>query len=341
MAKIDLIEDLQKAIEGIDLDFLQGCNVLITGATGLIGGALSLALIKSDININIYLSSRNRKNLESQYIDYKSDFLHFLEIDVLRPPNLTIDFDYIIDCASLGNPAAFREQPVDIIMSNVGGVNNLLSYGKGHKIKRFLYVSSGEVYGEGDGRDFEESYSGYVDVSNVRSCYPLSKRAAENLCIAYSYQYDMDVVIARPCHTFGPNFTDSDDRAYAQFIRNVVNGDDIVLRSQGSQIRSWLYVADCVSAILYILKYGSSREAYNISSSELTVSIREFAEMIAHKAGKRVIFNIPEGTDKNAIISRGVLSPSKLYGLGWNPNFSFESAIEHTINIAKSKDIDK
>ena len=68
--------------------------------------------------------------------------------------------------------------------------------------------SSGEVYGEGDGRVFTEEYSGYVDCASPRSCYPSSKRAAETLCISYGVEYNVDVVIARPCHVYGPEFTD-------------------------------------------------------------------------------------------------------------------------------------
>ena len=101
----------------------------------------------------------------------------------------------------------------------------------GHNLKRFLYISTGEVYGEGDGRAFTEDYSGYVDCTKPRSCYPSSKRASETLCASYSSEYGLDVVIARPSHTYGPYFTESDNRVYAQFIRNGLKGGKVLAHS--------------------------------------------------------------------------------------------------------------
>lgn len=334
MAEINnkqLCTDLLNAIDGIDISPLNGKRVLITGATGLIGKAVSLALTIANAGIDIYLASRNLTKVMASFADYRDRGIRFIEHDVTMPLNSEIDFDYIIDCASPGYPKAFKEHPVDVIMANVAGVNNLLSYGVRHNLKKFVYVSSGEIYGEGDGNDFVESYSGYVNVSDVRSCYPSSKRAAESLCIAYASQYGIEVSIVRPCHTFGPNFTASDDRAYAQFFRNVLNGEDIVLKSPALQVRSWLYVADCAAAIIHVLVNGKNGEAYNISSKNITLAIRDFAETIAESANRKVVFDIPEGIDKNAIISRGVLNPDKLYSIGWTPRFSIQEAIRNTL----------
>ena len=76
---------------------------------------------------------------------------------------------------------------------------------------------------------------------------PLVKEQQETLCCSYYQQYGAEVVIARPCHTYGPNMSVKDNRATAQFIGNALRGEDIVLKSSGSQLRSYCYVADCVS----------------------------------------------------------------------------------------------
>ena len=79
--------------------------------------------------------------------------------------------------------------------------------------------------------------------------------------MCYAAEYGVDVVIGRPCHTYGPFFTESDNRAYAQFIRNAIAGEDIVLKSTGLQYRSWCYVVDCASALLHILLKGETGQA--------------------------------------------------------------------------------
>ena len=129
----------------------------------------------------------------------------------------------------------------------------------------------------------------------------------------------MDCVIARPSHTYGPYFTESDNRVYAQFIRNIQRGEDIVMKSTGSQFRSWCYVDDCVSALLYILLEGKSGEAYNIADNTSNISIRELAEMIAEIGNRKVIMQLPDDAEKAGynVVTKSVFSTAKLEALGW------------------------
>lgn len=206
-------------------------------------------------------------------------------------------------------------------------------------MKRFLFVSSGEVYGESDGRIFTEDYSGYVDCMSPRSCYPSSKRAAETLCVSYMSEYGAGVVIARPCHTYGPDFSENDNRVYAQFIRNALRGEDIVMKSTGSQFRSWSYVVDCASAILYILLKGKNGEAYNIADEASNISIRELAEITASMVGRKVVMEVPDETERKGYnpVSKSVYSVEKLKTLGWQPVTSIKDGIRKTINHLQSK----
>lgn len=327
-----LESDLVLLSRRIPSDFFENRKILITGASGLIGNAVArLLLCNKDLRCEIYLMSRSEANLAKAFKSHLDDErIRLLPHDVTERLDSDVSFDYMIDCASYGNPKAFRENPVGIITTNVVGVNNLLSYGMNHGLKRMVYVSSGEVYGEGDGNDFQEEDSGNIDYSNIRSCYPVSKRAAEALCRSYSAQYGMDVVVARPCHVFGPNFTDTDDRAFAQFFRNVVDDKDIVLKSPATQVRSWLYVADCAYALIYLLIHGKSGEAYNVATLNETKSIREFAQSIAAVAHKDVIFEIDDVAVRNAVISRGVLDSAKLHRLGWSESSDIDTGIAHT-----------
>lgn len=300
---------------------LSGCNILITGATGLIGSCLVEVLMeRKQKDYQVYALGRNEGRAMERFSKYwDNERFHFVRYDVTKPLQSDIDFQYIIHAASNASPNFFATKPVEIIKANINGVSNLMDYGLEHGLKRFLFVSSGEVYGEGDGRAFTEDYSGYVDCTSPRSCYPTSKRAAESLCVSYAQEYGVEVVIARPSHTYGPHFTESDNRVYAQFIRNVLRGEDIVMKSTGEQFRSWCYVVDCVSGLLHILLKGENGQAYNIADNSSNISIRELAEMIAEIGGKKVVFDIPSDAEKKGynVVTKSVFDTQKLGGLGW------------------------
>ena len=336
--------DLQYVLDCIQLEQLRGCNILVAGATGLIGSFLVDVLMLSNellhYNINVFAMSRKKESLEKRFKSHlKSPFFHPIQHDVKFPLTCHYRFDYIINAASNAYPLAFSTDPVGTIMGNILGVYNLLEYARQKGIKRFLFISSGEVYGQGNENvsAFDESYSGYVDNTNPRSCYPNAKRAAETLCVAYTKQYGIDTVIARPCHIYGPTATKNDNRASAQFINNVLSGNDIVMKSQGLQLRSYCYVADCVSGILTILLKGETGQAYNIANANSNVTIREMAEIIASISGKKVVFEIPSEIEKAGYnpVMQSVLNAGKLEKLGWKANYDIKTGLKRTIDILK------
>lgn len=320
---------------------MDGCNVLVTGATGLIGGCLTDILMRAPVSgINVYAAGRDEARARKRFADYEANpSFHFLPLDVTSPLQGNIPYHYIIHAASNGSPAAFAHTPVEIVKANVYGVAHLMEYGLAHQMRRMLYVSSGEVYGEGDGRVFTENYSGYVDCTKARSCYPSSKRAAETLCASYVAEYGADVVIARPSHTYGPHFTETDNRVYAQFIRNVLQDEDIVMKSEGRQFRSWCYVVDCATALLYILLKGTSGEAYNIADNASNVSIRKLAELVADIGGRKVVVQLddPEAEAQRSPVSRAVFDTSKLQALGWSIGGTLREKMAATIAMQKGK----
>ena len=315
---------------------LSGCNILIIGATGLIGGCLVETLMMNPKrDYQVYASGRNQARAMERFKDFVNDeSFHFLKYNVIEPLDSDIRFDYIIHAASNGSPNFFAQKPVEVMKSNLYGLVNLMEYGLAHGMKRMLYLSSGEVYGEGDGRVFTEDYSGYVDCTKPRSCYPSSKRAAETLCVSYVEEYGADVVIARPCHVYGPHFTEQDNRVYAQFIRNVLSGEDIVMKSTGEQFRSWCYVVDCVSALLRILLKGECGQAYNIADVKSNISIRELAETIACLGNKKVVIDIPDTDEKKGfnVVMKSVFSTEKLELLGWKANTNIKDGLRNTIS---------
>ncbi len=329
-------EDILQIFEqDLPWEKLSGSNILVTGATGLIGGCMvDTLMMNPHRDYHVYATGRNEERAKSRFKDYVNDEgFHFIKYDVLRPLESDVRFDYIIHAASNASPNFFSQKPVEVIKSNIIGVSNLIEYGLEHDMKRILFVSTGEIYGEGDGRAFTEEYSGYIDCAKPRSCYPSSKRTAETLCVSYAEEYGVDVVIARLCHTYGPYFTEQDNRVYAQFIRNVLNGEDIVMKSTGEQFRSWCYVVDAVTALLYILLKGKRCEAYNVADEGSNISIRELAEIIASIGGKKVVVNVPGVNEIKGFnpVSRSTFSTEKLKKLGWLTTGSIREKLHNTI----------
>lgn len=300
---------------------LDGCNILITGATGLIGACLVEVLMnRPNRNYRVYASGRDETRARNRFKAFvNDDGFRFFCYDVTQPLQGNTPFHYIVHAAGDAVPQAFATRPVEVIKANIYGLVHLMEYGLQNGLCRLLYVSSGEVYGEGDGRVFTEDYSGYVDSMSPRACYPSAKRAAETLCVSYGVEYGIETVVARPCHVYGPYFTSNDNRVYAQFLRNVLRGEDIVMKSSGTALRSWCYVVDCVSALLHILLKGAPGEAYNIADASSEITIRDLACMLADAAGQQVRIELPAGAEKAVFntVTKSLFSTAKLESLGW------------------------
>lgn len=332
---------LQIASLSLPWEQLNDCNILVTGATGLIGSCLvDVLMMHPNRNFHVYAAGRNEaraRNLFARYVDDAA--FHFVQYDVMQPIQSDVPFHYIIHAASNASPNFFAKQPVEVMKANLMGVCHLMDYGLIHDLRRFLYVSTGEVYGEGDGRIFTEEYSGYVNTMSSRSCYPSSKRAAETLCVAYAEEYGVDAVVARLSHVYGPHFTESDNRVYAQFIRNVLQGEDIVMKSTGEQFRSWCYVVDAVKGLLYILLKGQSGCAYNVADPSSNISIRQLAEMIADIGGHKVVINAPADNEQKGYnpVTKSVFSTKKLEDLGWKVVGTMREKMDATIRECKKR----
>lgn len=264
----------------------------------------------------------------------------FIQQDVCKPfENFSAQVDFIIHAASPADPVNMAKYPADTLLANVLGTKNLLEYGLAQGMERFLFVSSGEAYGQPDENqdDFVEGYCGPLDLTSPRSCYPEGKRAAEVLCQSYRRQFGADVVIVRPCHLFGPTMSRKDSRAVAEFLWAAAEGRDIVLKSDGLKERSHCYVIDAVQGLLVALEKGESGQAYNIADRRYQMTIRAFAEQAAEAGGCRVVFDLPSDMESRGYsrVSRQVLDAGKLEGLGWKPGYSIENGVAEAIRILR------
>lgn len=329
-----------------NLDRINGSSVLVTGAAGLICSAIVDFLINLNDTVNagvrIYVAVRNLEKAANRFGDRldRPDVV-LVEYDAVKPLGWNYHVDYIIHGASPANPSMYVKQPVETMLANFIGMNNILQYAKDNGVRRVLFVSSSEVYGKKENaKPYKNKEYGYVDILNPRACYPCAKRACETLCVSYMDEYGVDSVTARLGHVYGPTATRSDTRASSQFFYDVLYGHDIVMKSAGMQMRSYCYVVDCVSAIMTVLLNGASGSAYNISNSSSVVTIRELADTIAECAGRKVVFENPSDEEKKGynLMFNSSLDSTMLENLGWDGLFSLRNGVAHTIRILRGDD---
>lgn len=323
-------------------DRIENKRVLITGASGQIGSFLVDVLMnrnnKFDGNISIVAVGRNKERAHERFIDYweDSNFV-FISMDINNQFSDIQDVDYVIHAASNTHPQAYSEDPIGTIMTNIIGTSNLLNFSIQCNIKRFLFLSSVEVYGEnrGDVEYFDERYFGYIDCNTLRAGYPESKRTGEALCQAYKKKYDLDFVTLRLPRIYGPTLLESDTKAISQFIKKALLNEDIVLKSEGNQYYSYSYIADAVSGLLTVLFYGESGEAYNISSDNSDIHLKNLADVVASYNNLKVIYNLPDFIEAQGYskATKAVMSCTKLQNLGWKSNFSIHDGIKRTLDI--------
>lgn len=327
---------------GLPLNKLRKAKILITGANGLIASSLAEMLYriseKENLAIELYLLCRNEERGKVRFKNILGKNIHLQVQDVSEPLSSDVYFDFIIHAASSAHPDAFNTVPVDVMKANLFGTYNLLEYTREHKGCRFMFVSSSEIYGENfDGIElFYEDTLGKINPAKFRSCYPESKRASETMCACYTKQYGADTVMVRPAYIFGKAVIDSNKRADVYFLRQALNKNDIVMYSKGEQIRSYCYVDDCVSGMLYVLLKGESGEVYNIGNPDGTISMHDYAQKIADIGGVRLIYNPdtkPAGTTFLQT-TKLILAVDKLERLGWKAQYSIDEGLKDIFESA-------
>jgi len=341
-------EDLSH-ICSLDLpfDLLKGSSIVVSGATGLIGSCFVDSLmalnVQKGLGCKVYALGRSAAKASERFSQYEGDPLfEFVSHDINLPLEIPEagEVGYVIHLASNTHPVAYATEPVSTITTNIFGTRNLLEFARNHSARRFAFASSNEVYGEnrGDTELFDEKYCGYIDSNTLRAGYPESKRCGEALCQAYARQYGLDVVIPRFTRSFGPTLLSSDTKALSQFLRNALNGEDIVLKSAGTQFYSYTYVADAVAGLFYVLLKGESGEAYNISDESCDITLRDLAKTIAGLCGTSVRFEIPNAVESAGFskATKARLDSSKLRSLGWSAAYPITPALSRTLQVLKT-----
>lgn len=301
---------------------------LLTGATGYIGSMLAKKILMLGGNLTVIV--RNPARLD-EYISSVAEVIKADITDNEAVCSVNEKYDFIIHCAAPTKSAFMQLNPVEVIKSIVNGTDNILSLASRCEAKSVVYLSSMEVYGQiscFEDEKITENEMGYINVADVRSCYPIAKITAENLCHSYHAEYGVPVKIARLAQVFGRGVRPDDRRVFAQFAKSVRTGVDIILHTVGTSLGNYCDIDEAIDAILFILYNGTNSEVYNVVNEKNSMSIREMAELVAQKiaGGKiKVSYDIPNGNPFGYAPTTALrLSGEKLRKLGWTAKRSLE-----------------
>lgn len=332
----------------IDWERFRNKTVLITGATGRLGMYIVEAINKADIdwnlNITIVALARNKKKMKEVFGEsLKLPNMHLLIQDITEPIQWEGDIHYIFHTAGAASPLDFTKWPVDTLWGHVQGTRNVLELAREKKSEKVLYVSTVEIYGEWKREEgILEENMGVMRCDNARACYPEAKRLCEAMLASYEAQYQVPYVGVRMSHTFGPGISLDDGRSFSEFIKNVIRGEDIVLQTDGSAVRTFTYVADAIGAMLLAFTKGKEHY-YNIANTDNMISIRDLAELIAGldtKGKVTVKYAIQEEQKlKYLPFKLGIMNVDKITELGWRPQVGLEQAFRYTIESFQQRDI--
>lgn len=303
-------------------------KILVTGGAGFIGSNFVHHLLRKNddveiINLDKLTYAGNLENLRDIKGNPNYRFVKGDICDAGLVDELMVGVDVVVNFAaeshvdrSIGGPDAF-------IRTDVFGAFILLDAARRHNVKKFMQISTDEVYGSIDKGSFKET-----DALMPSSPYSASKAGADRLAYSYFVTYDLPVIITRCSNNFGPY--QYPEKLISLFVTNAIEDKPLPIYGDGKNVRDWLYVDDHCDAIHFLMAHGKDGEVYNIGGGNERTNL-EITDFILDKLNKpqslKTYVKDRLGHDR-----RYSVDCSKIARLGWQPQFTLESALEHTID---------
>ncbi|MFH0926491.1 MAG: NAD-dependent epimerase/dehydratase family protein [bacterium] len=333
--------------ENLPWESLKNKTFLVSGASGFLPAYIIETLLylneTRQLNIQIIGLVRSLEKAYARFPHYNNRNLNIIQQDVCDAIIIEERVDYIVHAASQATPKVFQTDPVGTILPNVIGTNNLLKLAVEKKVECFLFFSSSGVHGYVDESLYpiKEDCYGYLDPTNLASCYLESKRMGENMCIAWMHQYGAPIKIVRPAITYGPGMKLDDGRSFADFVSKIVNYQDIEIYSDGTALRNFCYLADATLGFFTVMLRGKVGEPYNIATDH-EISILDLARLLVDKVFpelnlKVVMKNDPSRNYLRTNYLRTTVDITKAKMLGWKLNFSIEEGFKRTVQSCRER----
>jgi len=291
---------------------LSGSRIFITGGTGFFGRWLleSLAYAVQHLRLQtevVVLTRHPQKFLRAAPHFREASWLRFIQGDVRDFTFPDGEFTHLLHAATEASASLNRDAPLLMLDTITEGTRRVLEMARSAKVQKFLFVSSGAVYGKQPTHteNVPEDYLGSADPLLTSNAYAVGKLYAEHVCALYARQFGLPVKIAR-CFAFvGPHLPLTTHFAIGNFIANVLAGEAIHIQGDGTPCRSYLYAADLTAWLWTLLCFGDTGKAYNVGS-EQSVSIAELATLVSEQATPALPVSIAKQKDPNAPIERYV-----------------------------------
>jgi dTDP-glucose 4,6-dehydratase len=319
----------------------KGKSIFLTGGTGFFGKWLLESFIhineKLALNAKITTLTRDPESFLNEFPFYKehSDTVKFVKGDILSYDfNLDEKFQFIIHAATAASDSLIKNNPLLMMDTITIGTRKVLDFAITQPLEGFLFVSSGAVYGKQPSNvtHIKETDSFKIEINSSSSAYAEGKRIAELYCSIYSEKYNLPVKIAR-CFAFvGPYLPLDTHFAIGNFIKNVLREEDILIKGDGSTIRSYMYASDLMICLWSILEKGLQNEMYNVGSDE-SISIKELAKKIISISDVKVEIKILGLTIKHENVDIYCPSISKLNAMNLLNKINLSESIDKTIKF--------
>lgn len=303
-------------------------RLLVTGGAGFIGSAFIKYILKkhSDwkvVNLDVLEYAGNLDNLREIETNPNYKFVHGNICNSILTDDLMQECDYVVNFAAQTHVDRSIVSPDAFVETNIKGTFNLLDTALKNGIKKFIQISTDEVYGS-----IDEGY--FTEKSPIRpnSPYSASKASADLLCLSYFKTYGLNVVVTRCSNNYGPN--QFPEKLIPFFITRILNDKKVTLYGDGLNVRDWLYVYDHCAAIDRVLADGRAGEVYNIGGHCEKTNL-EIAKIILDYFGldASMIEFVPDrlGHDRRYAIDNTKICSE----LGWAPSMNFDEGIKNTI----------
>ncbi|MEA2082021.1 MAG: dTDP-glucose 4,6-dehydratase [Elusimicrobiota bacterium] len=301
-------------------------KILVTGGAGFIGsefvrqnaGKYKIAVVDK---LTYAGDMKRLAQVKGKYSFYKTDICDARKIDAVFKKEKP---DAVANFAAETHVDRSIDDAAPFMTTNIMGTQVLLDAAKKYKVKRFLHVSTDEVYGDIIKGKFTEN-----SPFSPNSPYAVSKAAADMLVSAYHRTYGLPVVIMRASNNYGP--WQFPEKLIPVIIKNALENKRVPVYAKGLNVREWLYVADCAKAVFAILEEGKDGEAYNAGSGieKKNIDVVKGILMRLGKSDKLIKFV----KDRPGHDIRYALSVSKIKKkLGWKPETVFASGLKKTVD---------
>ncbi|HEX6462686.1 MAG TPA: UDP-glucuronic acid decarboxylase family protein [Candidatus Saccharimonadales bacterium] len=302
-------------------------RILVTGGAGFIGSHLCKRLLTEGNEVlcvdNFFTGQR--RNIVEMLDDPRFELLRH---DITFP--LYVEVDQIYNLACPASPVHYQFDPVQTTKTSVVGAINMLGLAKRTKA-RILQASTSEVYGDPERHPQEESYWGRVNPIGIRSCYDEGKRCAETLFFDYHRQHNLDIRVVRIFNTYGPNMHPSDGRVVSNFIVQALHDKDITIYGDGSQTRSFQYIADLIEGMIRMMNNEEGFVGPVNLGNPVEFTMKELSEKVLEmlpESKSKIIYKPLPQDDPQRRKPDISLARAKL---GWEPEVRLEEGLKQTM----------